>query len=226
MLNSNIVHSANLPSLDADFRPVSTDNDDTAPVLDAFLQACDAERFGTWEFHTYVRGLEWDPSLFTRVLDECASKLESILANACILTYACGNRATDSATPVPHGYVPVVGYLKMKGTDTVMRSTLKRRLQHHDLLNPENPDQGWKIQWTACRVGRNKRYTDHDFIQTFHRETALPPDGVLQRSADAVGPRLNSDTDHKFGYGGNKRALPTKSKEGSKYLSLNSVCEL
>lgn len=31
---------------------------------------------------------------------------------------------------------------------------------------------------------------------------------------------------HEFGYGGNKRALPNKSKEGSKYLSLNSVCEL
>ena len=59
------------------------------------------------------------------------------------------------------------------------RGTLRRRLKHPDL----------SITWTACRVGRDRRYTDHDFIQTFHRETALPPAGVLQRSADAVGLR-------------------------------------
>ena len=51
-----------------------------------------------------------------------------------MLTYACRNRAT----PVPHGYVPLEGYLRMKGTDTVMHSTLKRRLQHPDLQNPDN----------------------------------------------------------------------------------------
>ena len=49
------------------------------------------------------------------------------------------------------------------------------------------------ITWTACRVGKNHRYADHDFISRFHRETALPPAGVLQRSADAVGSRLRVD---------------------------------
>ena len=180
MLDSDHVDVAGLHSLDEESRQVLTDNTahGGAPVLDEFLQACDAERFGTWSFCTLVRGIEWDPALFTRVMDECGPKLGSTFKNASILTYACGNRAT----PVPHGYVPVEGYLKMKGTDTVMRSTLKRRFQHPDLQNPDNPDRSWKIQWTACRVGRNCRYTDHDFIKTFHRETALPPAGVLQRS--------------------------------------------
>ena len=191
MLNSNPVDVAGLPSLDEESGTESRQvlSNDAAPVLDAFLQSCDAERFGIWSFRTLVRGIEWDPALFTRVLDECASKFESTFEHASILTYACGNRAT----PVPHGYVPVEGCLKMKGTDTVMRSTLKRRLQHPDLQNPDNPEISWKIQWVPCRVGRTCRYTDHVLIQTFHRETALPLTGVLQRSADAVGPRLRVD---------------------------------
>ena len=45
----------------------------------------------------------------------------------------------------------------------------------------------------ACRVGRTCRYTDHVLIKTFHRKTALIQAGVLQRSADAVGPRLRVD---------------------------------
>ena len=40
-----------------------------APVLDAFLQACDAERFGTWAFRMLVSEIEWDSALFTHVLD-------------------------------------------------------------------------------------------------------------------------------------------------------------
>ena len=117
MLNSNHVHSAGLSPLDEESPAVATD--DTTPVLDSYLQACDAERFGTWSFHTHVRSVEWDPALFTRVLDQCASKLASTLKKASILTYACRNRAI----PIPDGYVPVEGYLKMYGTDKVMRST-------------------------------------------------------------------------------------------------------
>jgi len=147
MLNSNPVDVAGLPSLDEESGTKSRQvlSNDAAPVLDAFLQSCDAERFGIWSFRTLVRGIEWDPALFTHVLDECASKLGSTFEHASILTYACGNRAT----PVPHGYVPLEGYLRMKGTDTVMRSTLKRRLQHPDLQNPDNPEISWKIQWVA-----------------------------------------------------------------------------
>ena len=53
MLNSNPVdveELAGLPSLDEESRQVFFN--DTAPVLDAFLQSCDAKRFGTWAFRT------------------------------------------------------------------------------------------------------------------------------------------------------------------------------
>ena len=89
MLNSNHVDVAGLPSLDEESRKVLADN--TAPAPDAFLQACDAERFGTWSFRTLLLGIEWDPALFTHVLDECGPKLGSTFENASILTYACGN---------------------------------------------------------------------------------------------------------------------------------------
>ena len=103
-----------------------------------------------------------------------------------------------------------------------MCSTLKRRLQHPDLQNPENPSRSWAVEWTACRVGRRGRYTDHDFIQTFHRETALPPAGVLQRSADAVGLRLRVDylgpSDaplNKGGWAARKERLPAADSDAS-----------
>ncbi len=50
-----------------------------------------------------------------------------------------------------------------------------------------------RITWTHCHIGRYSSCTYHDFISRFHRETALPPAGVLQRSADAVGPSLRVD---------------------------------
>ena len=126
---------AGLTSLHGESRPNPTD--DTAPVLDAFLQACDAEKYGTWRFSTLVKGIEWDPALFTRIVRECESKMKPTLESASIFTYAC----RDTVIPVPHGYVPVEGYLKMKGKNTVLRSTLKWRLQHQDLQNPENPSR-------------------------------------------------------------------------------------
>jgi hypothetical protein len=55
---------------------------DAAPALDAFLQSCDAKRHRIWSFRTLVRGIEWDPALFTRVLDEPASKLGSTFEHA------------------------------------------------------------------------------------------------------------------------------------------------
>ena len=71
MLNSNPVDVAGLPSLDeesgTESRQLEVLSNDAAPVLDAFLQSCDAERFGIWSFRTLVRGIEWDPALFTRV---------------------------------------------------------------------------------------------------------------------------------------------------------------
>ena len=74
---------ATLPSLDEESQSVSTD--DTA----SFVQACDAERFGTWAFCTLVRGIEWDPAVFTRIVGECEPKLKVTLESASIFTFAC-----------------------------------------------------------------------------------------------------------------------------------------
>jgi len=129
-----------------------------------------SEVSGAWSFCALVRGEDWDPSVFTRVLnDSTATDKEKLFEETQILSYAC----RDRSTVVPHGFVPVEGYLKCKGSKHVRRGTLRRRLKHPDLT----------IEWTAIRIGRERRYTDHDWIQTFHRETALPPTGVLQYQA-------------------------------------------
>ena len=75
---------AGLTSLHGKSRPNPTD--DTAPVLDAFLQACDAEKYGTWRFSTLVKGIEWDPALFTRIVRECEAKMKPTLESASIFT--------------------------------------------------------------------------------------------------------------------------------------------
>ena len=140
----------------------------------------DSEVAGAWSFCALVRGEDWDPSVFTRVLnDSTATDKEKLFEETQILSYAC----RDRSKVVPHGFVPVEGYLKCKGSKHVRRGTLRRRLKHPDLT----------IEWTAIRIGREHRYTDHDWIQTFHRETALPPTGVLQPSAGAAGPLLRVD---------------------------------
>ena len=164
---------------------------ETLETLDISSEALEAEptptleaeqskfQAGTWRFSGLVQGTEWDPSIFTRVLENCAPKFGETLKLASIFSYAC----RDQSIAVPPNCVAVEGYLKMKGSTVVRRGTLERRLQHPDL----------QIEWHPCNVGRCGRYTDHDFIARFHRETALPPAGVLQRSADAVGPRLRVD---------------------------------
>ena len=64
------------------------------------------------------------------------------------------------------------------------------------------------ITWTACSVGKNHSYADHDFILRFHRETALPLARVLQRSADAIcacitlGPASSGASDAPLNRGG------------------------
>ena len=123
------------------------------------------------------------------MINDCGSKLASTLQKARILSYAC----LDQSTLVPDGYVAIEGFLIMHGHNKVRRGTLRRYLQHPNLRNPENPDREHSIEWRACKVGRAGRFNEHDWIKKFHSETALAPAGVLQRSADAVGPRLRVD---------------------------------
>ena len=76
------VDNAGFSSLDKESQSVSTD--DRIPVPDSCLQACNAARLGIWSLYTLLRGVGWDPALFTRSLDKCASKLGSTFGNASI----------------------------------------------------------------------------------------------------------------------------------------------
>ena len=167
-----------METLDAQPETIATEVLLMRSDCDSLESQSDSEAAGAWSFRALVRGPEWDPSLFTRVLTECTSSadsaLKTTLAMTSIFSYAC----SDKSSVVPDGYVAVDGYLKIEGSKQVRRETLWRRLRHPDL---------WSIEWTTCMVGRNGRYTDHDFIARFHRETALPPAGVLQRSPPVCG---------------------------------------
>ena len=94
---------------------------------------------GAWRFSALVRGAEWDPSLFTSVLNKCAPKFGKTLNIASIFSYAC----RDQSTAVPAGWVAVEGYLKIQGSTVVRSGTMERRLQHPDL----------QIKWHPCNVG-------------------------------------------------------------------------
>ena len=121
-----------------------------------------SEESGAWSFCALVRGEDWDPSVFTRVLnDSTATEKAKLFEDALILSYAC----RDRSTVVPQGFIPVEGYLKIKGSKQVKRGFLRRRLKHPDLT----------IEWTAIRMAREHPYTDHDSIQNFKPDTNRPP---------------------------------------------------
>ena len=100
----------------------------------------DSEAAGAWSLIALVRGPEWDPSFFTRVLTECtSSELKTTLEMTSIFSYACSNKSSV----VPDGYVAVDGYLKIKGSKQVRCWTLRNRWRHPDLRS---------IEWTTCSV--------------------------------------------------------------------------
>ena len=142
---------------DSDHASEHVDDDRLHPA-DAFSKAYDAEYFGAWTFCTLVRGTEWNPALFTSVLNDCRSKLANTLQKARILSYACQDRSTI----IPEGYVAVEGYLLMHSPNKVRRGTLRRNLQHQDLRNPENSNREFSIEWRACKTGRAGRFIQHD----------------------------------------------------------------
>ena len=104
MLNSNPVDVAGLPSLDEESGTESRQvlSNDAAPVLDAFLQSCDAERFGIWSFRTLVRGIEWDPALFTHVQGVVKVFLE------------LSNKNCDHGSHIPEVQLGEVSRLKLR----------------------------------------------------------------------------------------------------------------
>ena len=79
MPDSRHVDNAGFSLLDKESQSVSTD--DRTPVPDSCLQACNAARLGIRSLCRLVCGVGWNPALFTRSLDECASKVGSTFGN-------------------------------------------------------------------------------------------------------------------------------------------------
>jgi len=71
---------------------------------------------GAWWFETVIAGTEWDPVLFTKILNDCRPKLHQTLAKSSIFSYACREHGTII---VPAGQVAIEGFLKMRGSDKV-----------------------------------------------------------------------------------------------------------
>ena len=123
---------------------------DSQPEQVADQSLPDSEAAATWSFCALVRGGEWDPSLLTTLFNERRPTLAPTLDIATILSYARKNQSNV----VPAGHVAVEGYLKLKASRQAKRGTLRRHFMHPDLI----------MTRTACSVGKNHRYTDHDFI--------------------------------------------------------------
>ena len=118
-----------METLDAPPETIATEAFLLRSDCDSLESQSDSEKAGAWSFRALVRGLQWDPSLFTRVLTECTSPaLQPTLDMTSIFSYAC----SDKSSVVPDGYVAVDGYLKIKGSKQVRRGTLRRRLRHPD----------------------------------------------------------------------------------------------
>ena len=77
---------------------------------------------GAWWFETVIAGTEWDPVLFTKILNDCSPKLHQTLDKSSIFSYACREHGTII---VPAGQVAIEGFLKMQGSDKVRLGTLQ-----------------------------------------------------------------------------------------------------
>ena len=129
---------------------------------------------GTWWFETVLVGTEWDPALFTKMLNDCRERLQHTLDNSSIFSYVCREHST---VLVPGGQVAIKGFLKMQCTYKVRLGILQRRLLHATIISNMN----WII-WIPVEVGQGKHCTADQRIQNFIQQTALPPEGVLQQS--------------------------------------------
>ena len=98
-------------------------------------------------------GVQWDPVLFTKILNDCRPKLQQTLDKSSIqvFSYPCREHSTIL---VPAGQVAIEGFLKMRGSDKVRLWTLQRRLQHDAIIGD--------INWIPSEVGRTKRYIAHN----------------------------------------------------------------
>ena len=65
-----------METLDAQPETIATEVLLMRSDCDSLESQSDSEAAGAWSFRALVRGPEWDPSLFTRVLTECTSSAD------------------------------------------------------------------------------------------------------------------------------------------------------
>ena len=76
---------------------------------------------GAWWFETVIAGTEWDPVLFTKILNDCRPKLHQTLDKSSIFSYACREHST---VIVQARQVAIKGFLKMQGVTRDIAKTL------------------------------------------------------------------------------------------------------
>ena len=112
---------------------------------------------GTWWFETVIVGTEWDPALFTKILNDCRERLQPTLNKSSIFSYTCIDHIT---VLVAAEQVAIESLRKLRCTDNlkVRLGTLRRRLWHASIIGD--------INWGTIEVGRGERYTADERIQT------------------------------------------------------------
>ena len=72
-------------------------------------------------FETVIARTEWDPVLFTKILNDCRPKLHQTLDKSSIFSYACREHST---VIVQARQVAIKGFLKMQGVTRDIAKTL------------------------------------------------------------------------------------------------------
>ena len=65
---------------------------------------------GAWWVETVIVGTEWDPALFTKILNDCRERLQLTLNKSSIFSYACRKHST---VLVAAGQMAIEGFLKV-----------------------------------------------------------------------------------------------------------------
>ena len=141
---------------------------------------------GTWKFETVIVGNEWDPALFTIVLNGCRERLQLTLNKSS--NFSCPCREHTSTVLVSAWQKAIEGFLKMQGTDTVRLWTLLRRcLNYWQLLATWI---GSPLKWHASIIGNmnwipievggggaisGKYYTTEERIRNFLQQWLSSP---------------------------------------------------
>ena len=68
---------------------------DSVVASDSFVLETSRDAIvGAWWFETVIAGTEWDPVLFTKILNDCRPKLQQKLDKSSIFSCACRDHST------------------------------------------------------------------------------------------------------------------------------------